>query len=928
MIVECKKESSEVMDRNRINERIRVLDNLIKEREDQIEKEENELVILLNRIRESNGLEPLPAVEPLKVQEEESVARHSPALKFLSEEEIVELKNYRREHYNKEFLKRVLPLADEIPKSNGSRFYKVDSKKIGIVCDEFFYHSFEGIANFIYVNPTNYKEYAAELDIFLVVTTWKGLDMMWKGLGNPNIKKHRQDLYEIIDYYKSNGIPSVFFSKEDPVNYEVFIDIAKHCEYIFTTAMEKVDSYKVDCKNKNVFVWAFGINPLYHNPIGIKTFPKETGVLFAGSWYYKYPERQVDMRMIFHGITSSNEELQIIDRNFDLHLSQYLFPKEYAKYTSPGIDHERLQSLHKLFNWSLNFNSVKYSPTMFANRIYELQALGNIILSNYSTAINNKFPNVAIFTTSNDVRDFLNRVTPEEVYEQQLQGIRRVMSNETTHHRLMEFYGSLGMTTYKLKRQIVVLVKEKTEKLVEMFGWQSYPYKELMLESELTEDIKSRYDMVTFYDEENKYGVFYLEDMINGFKYTDSNYITKAAYYDQSNNFHSGVEFDYVKGFKDKFKTVFWADAFSVKKLIGFGKSEKLHKGFSIDCRQVNDPCCYYEAARVLKLTVIVAVYNNGDFLLNKCFASLRRSSMFDELEILLIDDGSSDSNTLRIVRELDGRYSNVRTYFYPAGGSGSASRPRNKGVCLATTDYITYLDPDNEAINDGFAKLFKVVTAEGFDLAVGNMQRFSDDFVRFSYYDVAQNFNHRSDEIHDRVQMRRFLERNNLRAMSIQALVVKKSVIASNQITMVEGAIGQDTVFFLELLLCVDNMKVVDEDIHIYYAAVEGSSVNKVGKKFFEKYLVLEKYRIEAYERHGILSLFLGSRFEYYFENWYLEKLPLVDEGEVDDAVRLLVEIFGLYEGLKDEFESDRLKGFAKLVRKGNLRGIRKRFC
>ena len=858
----------------------------------------------------------------VKQKEVPAMAR-SPDLKVLSVEEIVELMNYRRN----DFLDKVLPLAKQIPNSNGSRFYNIDSQTIGIVCDECFYNSFEGLTNLIYINKRNFTDYVDKLDIFLVVTTWEGLGMDWNELKNPNIKKHRQDLYKIIGYYKDNGIPSVFFSKEDSANYDIFIDIAKRCEYIFTTTKETVDAYKKDCKNKNVFILDVGVNPLYHNPIGIRKFPKEKGVLFAGVWNYKHPEQQTDIRMIFDGIIESNEDLLIIDNNYHLHFSQYAFPKEYEKYISPQVKNEELQNIHKLVNWSINLNSVKYSSTMFANRIYELQALGNITLSNYSTAINNKFPNVPIFTTSNDARDFLNRITPEEIYEKQLQGIRRVMSNETAHHRLMEFYNILKIPVAKLERSVVVLVKDKTRKIKEMFESQSYPYKELILESEFSDGIKSLYDMVAFFNEENDYGLFYLEDMINGFKYTDSDYITKDSYYDQNNEIQSGIEFDYVSEFKDKFKTVFWPEAYTAKELIGFNKSLELINGFSIDCKQVNEPYRYYQAADQLKLSVIVPVYNNGDFLLNKCFASLSRSSMFDEMEILLIDDGSDDHNTIRIINELDNKYSNVQTYFYTTGGSGSASRPRNKGIELASTDYIAYLDPDNEAINDGFAKLFKIVAEEKFDIAVGNMQRFSNDFIAFSYYDVAMKFNW-SNVVHCKEQMRKFLERNNLRSMSIQALVVKKSIIADNQIKMVEGAIGQDTIFFLELLLNVDNMKIVDEDIHIYYASVNGSSVNKVGKSFFEKYRILERYRIKAYAKYDILTLFLGRRFEYYFENWYLKKLPLVEEEEVEESIRILVEIFSMYSSLKTSFESEILKDFARLVKRNKVKRIRKKFC
>src|SRR5690606_26613881 len=139
------------------------------------------------------------------------------------------------------FFERIKPMLDQMPESNGSKFYPKMKVNIGIIADEFLYNSFEGMANFIYITRENYKQYKDKLDIFFVVTTWKGLNNEWKGLGNPNIEKHRKELYEIISYFREQQVKIVFYSKEDPVNYEIFIDIAKQCDYIFTTAEEKIE---------------------------------------------------------------------------------------------------------------------------------------------------------------------------------------------------------------------------------------------------------------------------------------------------------------------------------------------------------------------------------------------------------------------------------------------------------------------------------------------------------------------------------------------------------------------------------------------------------------------------------------------------------------------------------------------------------------
>lgn len=56
-------------------------------------------------------------------------------------------------------------------------------------------------------------------------------------------------------------------------------------------------------------------------------------------------------------------------------------------------------------------------------------------------------------------------------------------------------------------------------------------------------------------------------------------------------------------------------------------------------------------------LTIVVPVYNNGRHLEGKCFRSLQRSSIFDRMEILLVDDGSTDETTLQVVQDLERRF-------------------------------------------------------------------------------------------------------------------------------------------------------------------------------------------------------------------------------------------------------------------------------
>ncbi len=87
-------------------------------------------------------------------------------------------------------------------------------------------------------------------------------------------------------------------------------------------------------------------------------------------------------------------------------------------------------------------------------------------------------------------------------------------------------------------------------------------------------------------------------------------------------------------------------------------------------------------------VSIIVPAYNAERFLLRALRSALEQT--YDRLEILVVDDGSTD-RTAEIARGIpDGR---VRVLSQPNQGQGPA---RNRGIRESRGDYITFLDADD----------------------------------------------------------------------------------------------------------------------------------------------------------------------------------------------------------------------------------------
>jgi len=101
------------------------------------------------------------------------------------------------------------------------------------------------------------------------------------------------------------------------------------------------------------------------------------------------------------------------------------------------------------------------------------------------------------------------------------------------------------------------------------------------------------------------------------------------------------------------------------------------------------------------KISVIVPVYN-AEKSLPRCIDSIL-SQTFSDFELLLIDDGSTDGSG-RICDEYADKDGRIRGFHKENGGVGSA---RNVGLDNARGEWITFVDSDDWATEDYFARFY-----------------------------------------------------------------------------------------------------------------------------------------------------------------------------------------------------------------------------
>lgn len=115
--------------------------------------------------------------------------------------------------------------------------------------------------------------------------------------------------------------------------------------------------------------------------------------------------------------------------------------------------------------------------------------------------------------------------------------------------------------------------------------------------------------------------------------------------------------------------------------------------------------------------TLIIPVYNVADYL-EDCLASVFSNAATVDLEVIIIDDGSTDDSGRRVAATLSSQQPAETLYLRQANQGLSAVR--NHGVSLATGDFIGFLDSDDLLTAGGMRTLLDFARGNDCDLVLG----------------------------------------------------------------------------------------------------------------------------------------------------------------------------------------------------------------
>lgn len=415
---------------------------------------------------------------------------------------------------------------------------KAKELKVAVILDEFSYNSFKDEFIPLILTPSNWKFVLSQHkpDLFFCESAWSGTDSInrpWKGriYASKNFKKeNRNELLDILEYCNKNGIPTVFWNKEDPTHYpdrvHDFVKTAQLFDFVFTTAEECVEKYKSEYNVKNVYSLPFATNPIVFNPIDDINYPRSQNIIFAGSWYANHLERSKSMCTLFDNLIDSGYNLEFFNRYYGDEDPNHIIPEKYRRYEKPSIPNKEIGKAYKSSIFGLNFNTVIDSDTMFARRVFELMSSNTLVLSNYSQGMQKMFGKNIIFLDKEPERlKQLDQKTIEQIREENL---NNVLENHTYKKRFETILDKVGIIYDKEIEKITIVVKASSRRQLEdqisLFK-KAFPYNSYKLLCILSDKINDL-ESAELYSEFNYLNINIVAlSYINKYKTEKSNFI-------------------------------------------------------------------------------------------------------------------------------------------------------------------------------------------------------------------------------------------------------------------------------------------------------------------------------------------------------------------------------------------------------------------
>lgn len=285
------------------------------------------------------------------------------------------------------------------------------------------------------------------------------------------------------------------------------------------------------------------------------------------------------------------------------------------------------------------------------------------------------------------------------------------------------------------------------------------------------------------------------------------------------------------------------------------------------------------------EVSVIIPIYNTAAYL-RKALDSICDQTL-KELEIILIDDGSTDGSR-GIIEEYAERDARIRWHAQPNQGQGGA---RNTALALATGRYIYFMDSDDLLGRDALRHCHEECERHKLDFAFFDAETILEDRHTPNLYDYRRKGIVDENKLWNGIELLDFEINHRKLLISPCLFFTRRSFLERCFKGFPSGIIHEDHIFAMDVLLNARRARYIAQPY--FKRRVRGSSTmtGRFGMRNIEGYTAVCTRMRALGEEHPEWKTVIGKYLSYILNDviWAGHRMSLLEKVETACRFRRL---------------------------------------
>jgi len=242
------------------------------------------------------------------------------------------------------------------------------------------------------------------------------------------------------------------------------------------------------------------------------------------------------------------------------------------------------------------------------------------------------------------------------------------------------------------------------------------------------------------------------------------------------------------------------------------------------------------------RLSLIVPVFNVEKYL-GKCLDSLLNQDIpYDEYEIIIINDGSTDGS-LKIAQKYENKYPNIRLISQENKGLGAA---RNSGIKVAEGKCLFFVDSDDYIHPNSLGTLLTRFENEKLDALRFNYEAINEsgEIIQKKKSELYNVFY--SEQV---VDGETFLSEHLGWACYVWVFLFDASFIKKYQFLFDENIYFEDVEWLVRVLMAAKRVQSIDKLVYFYLqrsgSITQSNQIEKKNKIISDKLYIIDKLKL-----------------------------------------------------------------------------------